>query len=107
MTRVVVGDTLFVEAAEISPGDWNGWCMPAFPHAEVVKIAAWLEQNRAEDLAHWGEENTQWSALSFDPNSQTWTLTNSEYLDQPEVYEPDDAGLYAIGSASWTWEVAE
>lgn len=88
-------------AGSVDPGVWNGWIMPAFPHAEVERIAAWLAREAEGNT--WGD----WSKLTYDAESGAWTLTTSDYPDEPETFAPDEAGLFAIGAGAWTWEFAD
>ncbi len=63
---------------------WNGWACPLFTQETAVRIVS-----ESPDVLRWDGEVV---------------VYETDDSDEPERYEPDERGLYAIGSGSWCWD---
>lgn len=63
---------------------WNGWACPLFTRETVERIVS-----ESPDVLRWDGDSV---------------VYETEDSDEPEVYGPDDDGLYGIGSGSWCWD---
>jgi hypothetical protein len=81
------------ECSEIV-GYWNGFAMPLFTREQGLAIVAATERPEYD-----GEP------LTYDAASDTFTIVADD--GEIDTYPRDpETGLYGIGAASWTWEVA-
>ncbi|MFB6726828.1 hypothetical protein ACFCV3_42055 [Kribbella sp. NPDC056345] len=71
---------------------WNGNLCPSFDRAEAEQVAEWMNYEGArgpKDLCTW--------------DGDTFVYDNPDSSDDPERFEPDESGHYAIGAGSWYW----
>ncbi len=96
--RVTIdGETWFTARADVAER-WNGWlACPWFTRLEAERVAAWLEANRAAEVARYGESE----GISASWDGDTLVLGDPSY----DVVERLDAvdGYYAIGAYGWVW----
>lgn len=71
---------------------WNGWRV-----VRMTREVAWL-------LCRHLVTTTNLSVLF---SGQQIHIIDPDQDDEPDIYEPDDEGLYWIGSHAWCWEDAE
>jgi hypothetical protein len=69
---------------------WNGFACPKFSFDVARQI---LDDSSV--VTYNIESNAK--------GERVFVVTELEYADDPERYEPDDQGFYHIGSGSWIW----
>jgi hypothetical protein len=92
-----------IENVKVLPGNWNGWALPVFTSEQVDEL---IRQQEALALkSECGYEVMPF----FDRQGEVvieYDFNVADYDEEPTVHIPGDDGCYAIGTYSWTWEVA-
>lgn len=77
---------------------WNGWLMPHIDAWSVEKVMRAFEDTDTDTGYDW-----EWQEDgSLQVIDRQWRLEDPEFF-QPEILQPDEDGLYALGAGSWTW----
>lgn len=94
----------------------NGFLIPLFTRAVAEQMRQHFDKEKAElaRSAPWVMVDTlRWKGDVLIEVSGQWTTAGEELdedsVDPPatHVVEPDERGLYAIGSTEWTWSEAD
>lgn len=72
--------------------DWNGWLIVRMPLDSALRVLDGLADADPGDVRHQLDDAV---------------LRVSVGTEHTDVYEPDEDGLYALGSRAWCWELAE
>lgn len=77
---------------------WNGFLCPRFDALTCVEVLEYLTTERDSDILAWSFHDD--GSLQVSEGGDT-----DERYD--EWYEPDEDGLFALGSHGWVWSEAE
>lgn len=82
---------------------WNGWLCPGIDAWSVELVLGTIKA----DVDYWEEYGYEWDwredgALIL-IDRQARAEATEEYPFEPEIMEPDEDGLYPLGTYAWTW----
>lgn len=82
---------------------WNGWLCPGIDAWSVELVLGTIKA----DVEYWEEYGYEWdwredgALILIDRRARA--EATEEYPFEPEILAPDEDGLYALGTYSWTW----
>ena len=95
-TVELIDGAISIRHVRLDHGDWNGWAMPRFTSQQVdelIRQEAWVNAYvvTTDGVVQRHGDRVQ---VRRDVEDEVCVVE----------YEPDDNGLYAVGSRDWTWE---